>query len=356
MKKNIIALFVFSLLSPHIAFSQPIAAVPDAIASHDGPVRVAIIRNLCADESTMQFVTGAVEEGHKLGFKVSVFYAQCDDARFQDLVNQAIAQKYDGIIMSYGKAPYASRMVKRIAAAGIKLSLFETPIDIPVKGVTMTSQDDVSLAQLSMGKLIRDFNGKANIIKFWVAGYPPMERRQVIYEKLLKENPGINQLESTGTVTSNIQNDTAEKMNAILAKYPKGKIDAIWGSWDAFSQGAYKALKDNDRNEIKLYSVDISDRNLQMMVEKNSPWVLSVAVNQRTVGAVNMRLIALKIGGEATPETYEFKAAAISQAQLKSHQEAINVDSLNKIIPGWGENRDFIAPWFATLEAKYANK
>jgi len=356
MKKNIISILVFSMLSYNIAYSQTVVPIPNTIAQHEGAVRVAIIRNLCTDESTMQFVTGAVEEGHKLGFDVSVFYAQCDNTRFQDLVNQAIAQKYDGIILSYGKAPYASRMVKRIVAAGIKLSLFETPVDVPVKGVTMTSQDDGSLAQLSMGQLIRDFNGKANIIKLWVAGYPPMERRQVIYEKLLKENPGINQLESMGAVTSNIQNDTAEKMNAILAKYPKGKIDAIWGSWDAFSQGAYKALKDNDRNEIKLYSVDISNRDLQMMVEKNSPWVLSVAVNQRTVGAVNMRLIALKIGGEATPETYEFKAAAISQAQLKSHQEAINVDSLNKIIPGWGENRDFIAPWFATLEAKYANK
>ena len=148
MKKNIISLLVFSMLSSNIAYSQTVVPIPDAIAQHEGIVRIAIIRNLCADESTMQFVTGAVEEGQKLGFEVSVFYAQCDDGRFQDLVNQAITQKYDGIILSYGKAPYASRMVKRIAAAGIKLSLFETPVDIPVKGVTMTSQDDGSLAQL----------------------------------------------------------------------------------------------------------------------------------------------------------------------------------------------------------------
>lgn len=356
MKKNIIALFVFGFLSPNIALSQTMAAVPEAIAKHDGPVRVAIIRNLCSDDAITQFVTGAVEEGQKLGFEVSPFFTQCDDAHFQDLVSQAITDKYDGIILSYGKAPYASRMVKRIAAAGIKLSLFETPVDIPIKGVTMTSQDDGSLAQVSMGQLIHDFNGKANIIKLWVAGYPPMERRQVIYEKLLKENPGINELESTGAVSSDVQKDTAEKMNTILSKYPKGKIDAIWGSWDAFSQGAYKALKDNGRNEIKLYSVDVSNRDLKMMLEKNSPWVFSVAVNQRTVGAVNMRLVALKIAGEATPETYEFKAAAISQLQLKSYQDPINVDSLSKIIPGWGDNHDFIAPWFATLEANHANK
>ncbi|WP_261796104.1 hypothetical protein, partial [Klebsiella pneumoniae] len=31
---------------------------------------------------------------------------------------------------------------------------------------------------------------------------------------------------------------------------------------------------------------------------------------------------------------------------------AVNVASLGKIIPGWGQTEDFIAPWFATLEAK----
>jgi simple sugar transport system substrate-binding protein len=30
----------------------------------------------------------------------------------------------------------------------------------------------------------------------------------------------------------------------------------------------------------------------------------------------------------------------------------VNVASLGKIIPGWGQTEDFIAPWFATLEAK----
>ncbi len=54
-----------------------------------------------------------------------------------------------------------------------------------------------------------------------------MVRRQGVYEKLLKKNLGIHQLEPIGTVSSNVQDDTANKIGAILAKYPKGKIDAI---------------------------------------------------------------------------------------------------------------------------------
>lgn len=354
MKKITRSLLAVSLLNASAAFAD--ATVPAVIANHEGPVRIAIIRNLGSDDNTTQFVAGAIQQGRQLGFKVSTFLSNGDDARFQDFVNQAISQKYDGIILSHGKDPYSTALVQRIAAAGIKLSVFDTPVNTPVEGVTVTAQDDASLAQESLGQIVKDFNGKANIIKLWVAGFPPMERRQVVYDKVLKENPGIHQLETIGAVSSDVQGDTANKIGAILAKYPKGKIDAIWGAWDAFSQGAYKALQENGRTEIKLYSIDVSNQDLQLMHEKNSPWVQTVAVDPKTIGAVNMRLVANKIAGETTPATYEFKASSISQQQLNSQQGAVNVASLNKIIPGWGENSDFIAPWFATLEAKYGKK
>ncbi|UVC30226.1 sugar ABC transporter substrate-binding protein [Pantoea sp. SOD02] len=354
MKKITLSLLAVSLLNASAAFAD--ATVPAVIANHEGPVRIAIIRNLGSDDNTTQFVAGAIQQGRQLGFKVSTFLSNGDDARFQDFVNQAISQKYDGIILSHGKDPYSTALVQRIAAAGIKLSVFDTPVNTPVEGVTVTAQDDASLAQESLGQIVKDFNGKANIVKLWVAGFPPMERRQVVYEKVLKENPGIHQLETIGAVSSDVQGDTANKIGAILAKYPKGKIDAIWGAWDAFSQGAYKALQENGRTEIKLYSIDVSNQDLQLMHEKNSPWVQTVAVDPKTIGAVNMRLVANKIAGETTPATYEFKASSISQQQLNSQQGAVNVASLNKIIPGWGENSDFIAPWFATLEAKYGKK
>ncbi|PLB95793.1 sugar ABC transporter substrate-binding protein, partial [Klebsiella pneumoniae] len=138
-------------------------------------------------------------------------------------------------------------------------------------------------------------------VKLWVAGFPPMERRQAAYQTLLKQNPGIKELESIGAVSSDVQGDTANKVGAILAKYPKGKIDAIWGTWDAFSQGAYKALKENGRTEIKLYSIDISNQDLQLMREAGSPWKVSVAVDPKLIGATNVRLIANKIAGEPTP-------------------------------------------------------
>jgi hypothetical protein len=38
-----------------------------------------------------------------------------------------------------------------------------------------------------------------------------MERRQAAYQTLLKQNPGIKELESIGAVSSDVQGDTANK-------------------------------------------------------------------------------------------------------------------------------------------------
>ena len=291
MKKITFSLIALGLFNAAAAFAETPTPLPAAIAEHSGPIRIAVIRNLGSDDNTTQFVSGAIQEGKKLGFKISTFLSNGDDAKFQDFVNQAISQKYDGIILSQGRDPYATALVKKAVDAGIKVSVFDTAVNGEIPGVTVTQQDDASLTELSFGQLVKDFNGKA-------------------------------------------------------------KIDAIWGTWDAFSQGAYKALKENGRTEIKLYSIDISNQDLQLMRESGSPWKVSVAVDPKLIGATNVRLIANKIAGEPTPATYDFKAAAIPQALLAAQPGAVNVASLGKIIPGWGQTEDFIAPWFATLEAK----
>ena len=347
MKKIALSLMTLGLLQSTAALATAPTPVPAAIAEHNGPIRIAVIRNLGSDDNTTQFVAGALQEGKKLGFKISTFLSNGDDAKFQDFVNQAISQKYDGIILSQGRDPYSTALVKKAV---------NDDLAIDFKVQTRQGSERIARAAFEYARKNGKHNvtaiTKANIVKLWVAGFPPMERRQAAYQTLLKQNPGIKELESIGAVSSDVQGDTANKVGAILAKYPKGKIDAIWGTWDAFSQGAYKALKENGRTEIKLYSIDISNQDLQLMREAGSPWKVSVAVDPKLIGATNVRLIANKIAGEPTPATYDFKAAAIPQALLAAQPGAVNVASLGKIIPGWGQTEDFIAPWFATLEAK----
>jgi simple sugar transport system substrate-binding protein len=212
MKKITLSLIALGLFNSAAAFAETPTPIPAAIAEHSGPIRIAVIRNLGSDDNTTQFVSGAIQEGKKLGFKISTFLSNGDDAKFQDFVNQAISQKYDGIILSQGRDPYSTALVKKAVDAGIKVAVFDTAVNGEIPGVTVTQQDDASLTELSFGQLVKDFNGKANIVKLWVAGFPPMERRQAAYQTLLKQNPGIKELESIGAVSSDVQGDTANKV------------------------------------------------------------------------------------------------------------------------------------------------
>jgi simple sugar transport system substrate-binding protein len=354
MKRIVAVLVVATALGAVMGFAQ--AKIPDAIASHQGTIKIAVIRNLGSDDHTNQFLAGAKEEGEALGFKVDTFITNGEDAKFQDFATMVMNQDYDGVILSHGKDPYATDLVKQIVAKGKAISVFDTALSGPIEGVTATSQKDESLAEMSLGQIVKDFRGRAKIFKLWVAGFPPMDRRQVIYKKTLQDNAGIRELELIGAVSADVPGDTANKVGAALAKYPKGQVDAIWGSWDAFAQGAYKALKENGRTEIKLYGIDVSNQDLQLMQEPGSPWVCTAAVDPKLIGKINMRLVAKKLAGEPTPASYELPAALITQSALKRSPTPVNMVSLAKIIPGWGESKDFNEPWMDALRAKYGKK
>ncbi|HWI61540.1 MAG TPA: sugar ABC transporter substrate-binding protein, partial [Symbiobacteriaceae bacterium] len=147
--------------------------------------------------------------------------------------------------------------------------------------------------------------------------------------------------------------DMATKVGALLAKYPAGTVDAIWGSWDEMAKGAYKALNDAKRTDVKLISIDVSNQDMNLMREPNSVWLSTAAVDPRLIGIVDMRLLAKKFAGEQTPADYNLEAKLIKKTQLKAET---NMTNLKDVIEGWGKSDAFNEKWMDTLRAKYGKK
>lgn len=63
----------------------------------------------------------------------------------------------------------------------------------------LLSQNDQSMAELTLEQMKQDIGGKGNIVKVWVAGFAPMERRQVAYAAFLKANPDIKEIAAFGS-------------------------------------------------------------------------------------------------------------------------------------------------------------
>jgi len=219
-----------------------------------------------------------------------------------------------------------------------------------VEGTTLTSQDDEALAQFALDQLVKEQGEDAKIVYLWVDGFPPMVRRNAVYQATLEKYPNIKELERFGVANDNTSVETQNAVAAMLAKYPKGEIDAIFATWDAFASGAARALIEAGRTEIKIYGIDVSNADLQLMQEENSPWVATAAVDPKMIGAVNVRLLAKKLAGEETPATVNLEAALIDQATLGQASEAVNMETLADVIPGWGQTDAFLEDWMKSLK------
>lgn len=333
---------------------KQVEGVPSAL-TEKGDIHIKVIRKIGGDDHTAQFLAGAKQEGEALGFKVDTFSANGDTVKFLDAIEQAGEGGVDAVVLSHGDDAGTVEAVQKLRDKGIEVVAFDSNGDLSaIDGVTLTSQNDESLAQFALDQLVKEQGEEAKIVYLWVDGFPPMVRRNAIYQETLAKYPGIVELERFGVANENTSVDTQNAVAAILNKYPKGEIDAIFATWDAFAIGATRALVEAGRTEVKIYGIDVANADLQAMQEENSPWVATAAVDAKMIGAVNVRLAAKKLAGEETPGTFSLDAALITQEELKKSAEPVNVQTLSEIVPGWGTSDAFEEDWIKAL--KEANK
>ncbi|GKU77893.1 sugar ABC transporter substrate-binding protein [Paenibacillus sp. L3-i20] len=316
-----------------------------------GDIKVKVIRKIGGDDHTAQFLAGAKQEGEALGFKVDTFSANGDTAKFLDAIEQAAGSDADAVILSHGDDPATVAAVQKLRDKGIEVVAFDSLPEVgQVGGVTLTSQKDEALAQYALDQLVKEKGEQAKIVYLWVDGFPPMVRRNKVYEETLAKYKGITEVGRFGVASDNTSVETQNAVAALLTKHPKGEIDAIFATWDAFAIGATRALVEAGRTEIKIYGIDVSNADLQLMQEENSPWVATAAVDAKMIGAINVRLAAKKLAGEETPATFDLDAALITQEDLKKSDKAVNISTLADIIPGWGTSDALEEDWMKALK------
>ena len=312
--------------------------------------KVAVVRNLAAGDHTQQFLDGCVSEGKKFGWTVDTFVTDGDDAKAQETVAQVIAKGYDGLIVSHGQLSYSYDMLKPARDKGMAVVTFDT---MPFKGgdangllldgVTSTAQNDQALAELSLGYMMKEFEAKGGkypmkVLKtFMGPGIPPLDRRNEIYAKLEDEGK-IKTLEVIAPSDSaNARGDMTNKTAAILPKYPEGSVDAIWGCYDELAKGVLQALNDAGRTDIPMYTIDVSNDDIQLMVKNPQVWKSTAAVDPKLIGIVDTRLLALKLLGAETPSYFDLNACNIETTQLSAET---TMGDLGKIVDGWGDAQD----------------
>ena len=336
--------------------------MPDQMA--DGQIKVAVIRNLAAGDHTQQFLEGCTSEGEALGFTVDTYVTDGDNAKCQETIAQVIQKDYDGIILSHGEAGYTYDSLLPAVEKGMKVVTFDS---VPYKdgdpngeildGVTSTAQEDAKLADLSLGSIVSHFDETKQpikVIRAWMGpGIPPLDRRQAIYDQYVADGK-IEEVALVGPVDfSNARGGTQDALAAILPKFPEGTVDAIWGSYDELAKGCLQALNDAGRTDIKIMSIDISNDDINLMLQNPDVWVSTAAVDPKLIGIADMRLLAAKFAGEETPDPYNLDAQGVDTTQLDS---SINMTNIATVVDGWGQEKGVYDSydWMTKIKAAVA--
>ncbi len=308
--------------------------------------KIALVMQFNTGTFSQQYIDGVTEQVKKFGGEVTVFASDNDLGKMASNLDAAVNQAFDGILIDHGQAGALEAGVKKALDAGIPVVAFD--VDLAVPGVTVVQQADVKLAEMTLERLAQDAGGKGTIVKVWVAGFAPMERRQTAYQAFMEKYPDMKEIAAFGNA-NNPALDTQSQMEAILKQYPnKGDITAVWAAWDEFAKGATRAIQQAGRTEIKVYGIDMSDEDLQMIQDPNSPWVASAAVDPKDIGRVHARYLYQKLHGDETPDTVVLEPVFVHREDLPEQQ--ISTTELSQYVEGWGSSEQGLTDWMKELE------
>ena len=319
-------------------------------ASKDLPLKgkkIALVMQFNIGTFSQQYIEGVKEEVKKFGGEVSVFASDSDLTKMASNLNVAITQQFDGILTDHGTPEALQAGIQKAVDSKIPVVAFESDVKIP--GVTVLEQGDQKMAEMTLEQLGKDMGGKGNIVKVWVAGFASMERRQIAYQDFMSKNPDIKEIATFGAASANTALDTQAQMEAILKQYPnKGDISAVWTAWDEFAKGAARAIQQAGRDEIKVYGIDMSDEDLQMIQDKSNPWVASAAVDPKDIGRVQVRYLYQKLHGDTTDDTVVLDPVYVHRDVLPAEQ--VSTTDLSKYIKGWGSSTQGLQDWMKDYE------
>jgi simple sugar transport system substrate-binding protein len=327
------------------ADSSASASTTDALKGK----KIALVMRLNTGTFSAQYVDGVKKQIAKYGGEVTVLNSDNDLSKLAANLDSAVTQKFDGILIDHGDAEALKNGVNNAKAAGIPIVAFDSGLNA-FEGVTNLAQNDQQLAEFTLEKLAQDAGGKGNIVKVWVAGFPPMESRQISYKAFLDKYPDIKEIAAFGDA-SNPQLDTQNKLEAVLKQHPnKGDITAVWASWDEFAKGAANAIKQAGRTDIKVYGIDLSDEDLKLIQDPTSPWVASAAVDPTSIGTVQVRYLYQKLHGDATPAEVQLEPVFVQRSDLPT-DKIITTAELSQYVKGWGASDLGNTEYLKELEA-----
>src|SRR3954454_6336305 len=319
-----------------------------APAPFDGdPVKVALVRQSGAGDYFTQWGAGAQKQAKAANIDLNVTDARNDNAKQASDLEQAIASKPDAIIVDHGQTDTIEPLVHEAVDDGIPVAVYDLALTDP-SGVIVPSQSDASMAQGVLDQLIKDVGKGAKVGYVSATGFAPLDRRAEVWNKVVADN-GLEQVFSTGKVTESTATDNIPLVDAALKQNPD--VKAIFAPYDEIAKGVVQAVQQNNlQDKVKVYGIDISNADLEVITGDGSPWVATSATDPAAVGAGVVRALALSLAGQLDEDSVQFPAVTITQDFLAKNT-ITNVTDLRKAQPSLLLDDVVTADWLPAVSS-----
>lgn len=310
-----------------------------------GPVKIAMVRQSGAGDYFQQWGGGSERQAASVGFEMQVYDAQADNALQATHMQTAIDSGVAGIIVDHGLADTMNPLITKALDKGIPVVVYDVETIDP--RVIHTTQSDADMAAKVLAVMAQDVGKGAQVGYVNALGIAPLDRRNVVWDKVAKEqNWDIKFF--VGKFTNAVATDNAVLADAALKANPD--VVGIFAPYDELTKGTLVAVKNNGlTDKIKIYGIDISNADLELMNAPGSSWVATAATDPAGVGAAVVRAMALKLAGQLEGTDFQFPAALITQKFLKDNG-ITNMDQLRVAMPDLAEAGQMTADW---IEVKY---
>lgn len=319
------------------------ATVPDSVTPG---LKVGLVTRITTGSWYEAYSRAVTAEVEALGGTVQVYDSTNDLSKMASNVDTAVNSGVDILLINNGTAEALDAPVQGALDAGIPVVTYDSDIALP--DVSAINQDDEALASHGLEAIATDYDNAANIVVLSVAGYAPLDRRLDAVNAFVAENPDISIVAQAGAVSGNSSLETQAQVEALLKQYPnEGAIDAVWSHWNEFTRGAFEALKQADRSDVAVYSVDLTDQELPYFWDDTVDFQAASATNPATIGTSQVRLAYQKVAGEKVTDL-SVEPVLVHKADLPDTEIAF--DELAEYVPAWSADATVWPAWIQTLE------
>lgn len=258
----------------------------------------------------------------------------------------AIGSGVDAIIVDHGQSDTMCPLINDGLAADPPVVIYDVEITECAPEAVETAQDDANLASLILGKMTEDLGPGKPVGYVNVLGIAPLDRRHAVWEQLRAQN-GWDQQFFVGEFTNSVATDNAQLVDAALKANPG--VTGIFAPYDELTKGTVSAVQQNGREgDIRVYGVDISTADIEVMTAEGSPWVATATTDPNAIGAAVVRVTALELAGQLGSKEVVFPGTLVTQDLLRG-KNIRNLAELREVLPELNMTSVATADWIPVV-------